>query len=184
MTLLDAGLPGCFIIKPDLIEDERGYFAVAWAASEGEQRGLQTRVAQQNISYNRLKGTLRGMHYQSAPFGEAKLVRCTKGAVYDVVIDLRRDSPYFAKWVSCELTGQEPIFLYVAEGFAHGYQTLSDDTEVSYCVSQGYSPAHALGVRWDDPAFHIEWPLRPTVMSERDKAFADFQARILGDRHP
>ncbi len=179
MRFLDTGLAGAVIVEPDLLEDERGFFARVWSRDEFERRGLNAAVAQCNISHNRRSGTLRGMHYQVAPYEEAKLVRCTAGAIYDVIIDLRRDSQTFTRHFGIELTSENRRLLYVPEGFAHGFVTLQDDTEVFYQMSQFYAPDHARGVRWDDPAFGIQWPVPVEVMSERDRTYPDFSLRLL-----
>jgi dTDP-4-dehydrorhamnose 3,5-epimerase len=179
MIFTETKLRGAYIIEPELIEDERGFFARTLSAEEFSAHGLNPNIAQCNTSLNKRKGTLRGMHYQIAPDEEAKLVRCTAGAIYDVIIDLRRDSPTRAQWFGVELTFQNRLMVYVPAGFAHGYQTLADDTEVFYQVSEYYHPESARGVRWDDPAFGIEWPLPISVISERDRAHPLIDA--LGD---
>jgi dTDP-4-dehydrorhamnose 3,5-epimerase len=145
-----------------------------WAKDEFAEHGLVDRVVQMNLSYNRLAGTLRGMHFQHAPYAETKLVRCIRGAIYDVIIDLRPDSPTYKRWIGVTLTAANRLALYVPEGFAHGFQTLEDDTEVFYQVSQYYTPSAEGGVRYDDPAFGIEWPLPVTEMSEKDKRWPLF----------
>jgi dTDP-4-dehydrorhamnose 3,5-epimerase len=170
----ETKLPGAFVIEPERLEDERGFFARTWCEREFRAHGLNPRLVQCNVSYNRARSTLRGMHYQAAPHEEAKLVRCTMGAVHDVVVDLRPDSPTFRQWVAVELSARNRTMLYVPEGFAHGFQTLEDDTEVFYQMSELYHPECARGVRWDDPAFGIEWPLPPRALSERDRQYVDF----------
>jgi dTDP-4-dehydrorhamnose 3,5-epimerase len=165
---------GAFVIELEPVEDERGFFARSWCGREFEVRGLNSQLAQCNISFNKRKGTLRGMHYQTAPHEEAKLVRCTMGAIFDVIIDLRRQSPTFKKWVAVELNERNRRMLYVPEGFAHGFQTLEDDTEVFYQMSEFYAPEHARGVRWNDPAFQISWPGAEPVISASDQTYADF----------
>jgi dTDP-4-dehydrorhamnose 3,5-epimerase len=165
---------GAFVIELEPVEDERGFFARSWCGREFEVRGLNSQLAQCNISFNKRKGTLRGMHYQTAPHEEAKLVRCTMGAIFDVIIDLRRQSPTFKKWVAVELNERNRRMLYVPEGFAHGFQTLEDDTEVFYQMSEFYAPEHARGVRWNDPAFQIRWPGAEPVISASDQTYADF----------
>jgi dTDP-4-dehydrorhamnose 3,5-epimerase len=164
----ETRLAGVFIVEPERLEDERGFFARTWCPEEFEARGLSPRLAQCSISYNRKKGTLRGMHYQVAPYAEAKLVRCTMGAIYDVALDLRPGSPTFKQWISVELTADNRKMLYIPEGLAHGFQTLADDTEVFYQISEFYHPESARGVRWDDPAFAIEWPLPVAAVSQGD----------------
>lgn len=175
MQFIETELPGAVIIEPVRLEDERGFFARTWSASEFEARGLNPRLMQCSLSFNKTKGTIRGMHYQTAPFEEAKLVRCTKGAIFDVVVDLRRSSPSLTRWTGVELTEDNRRMLYVPEGFAHGFQTLADATEVFYQISQVYSPEHARGVRWDDPAFGISWPYPLASIMERDRTYPDFQ---------
>jgi dTDP-4-dehydrorhamnose 3,5-epimerase len=168
-------LPGVYLLEPERHEDERGFFARTWCRREFEAHGLDPRLVQCNISFNRKRGTLRGMHYQAAPHGEAKLIRCTRGAIYDVIVDLRRDSPAFKKWVAAELTAENRSMLFVPEGLAHGFQTLEGDTEVFYQMSEFYHPESARGVRWDDPAFGIRWPFAQPIMSDKDRGYADFQ---------
>ena len=181
MTFPELELPGAFLIELDRIEDERGFFARTFCRDEFAEHGLATEIVQANTAFNRRKGTLRGMHFQAAPHEEAKLVRCTRGAVYDVIVDLRRDSPTFTRWVSVELTVENDTMLYVPEGFAHGYQTLEDETETSYLMSQRYEPSAGRGVRWDDPAFGIEWPDEgDRTMNERDRTWPDFSPDAAG----
>ncbi|HEY0376110.1 MAG TPA: dTDP-4-dehydrorhamnose 3,5-epimerase [Pyrinomonadaceae bacterium] len=171
MIFTETKLEGVFVIAPELIEDERGFFARLWTPEEFEERGLNPRLVQSNISYNHRRGTLRGMHFQVKPHEEAKLVRCTRGALYDVALDIRPDSPTYLQWEAVELTEENRLMFYVPEGFAHGYQTLSDDTEVFYQMSELYHPAAARGLRWDDPKLGINWPLPVSVISERDTQF-------------
>jgi dTDP-4-dehydrorhamnose 3,5-epimerase len=168
MIFQQTDLSGVFIIEPELIGDERGFFACAWIASEFEQHGLNVNFRQSNIAFNALRGTIRGMHFQRHPYEEAKLTRCTRGKIYDVAIDLRPDSPTRYRWVGAELTSDNHRMLYVPEGFAHGYQTFTDDAEMFYQVSEYYHPECAEGVRWNDPAFDIRWPLPVSVITERD----------------
>ena len=168
MIFHQTGLSGVFIIEPEPIADDRGFFACAWTAREFQQHGLNINVRQCNIAFNASRGTIRGMHFQKEPHEEAKLTRCTRGAIYDVAIDLRPDSPARYQWVGVELTSDNHRMLYVPEGFAHGYQTLTDGAEMSYQVSEYYHAESADGVRWDDPAFGIQWPLPVTVINERD----------------
>jgi dTDP-4-dehydrorhamnose 3,5-epimerase len=174
MIFTETELKGVFIIEPEKLEDERGFFARTWDSQEFEAHGLSPHLAQCNVSFNTKKGTLRGMHYQSAPYEEAKLVRCTRGAIYDVTIDLRPDSPTFKQWTATELTVENHRMLYASEGFAHGFQILEDDTEVFYQMSEFYHPESARGVRWDDPAFGIAWPLEVSTISARDRQYPDF----------
>jgi dTDP-4-dehydrorhamnose 3,5-epimerase len=175
MIFTEAPIPGAYVIDPERLEDERGFFARAWCQREFKAHGLNTELAQCNISYNRRKGTLRGMHYQSAPHTETRLVRCTSGAVYDVIVDLRLQSSTFKRWFSIELTAENRRMLYIPEGLAHGFLTLRDDTEVFYQMSEFYAPEFARGVRWNDPALGIEWPDKIQVMAERDRLYPDFQ---------
>lgn len=174
MIFRETRLKGAFLIEPERIEDERGYFSRTWCRKEFESRGLNPRLAQCNISYTRRRGTLRGMHYQEEPYGETKLVRCLRGELYDVIIDLRPGSPTFREWLPATLSGENGTMLYIPEGFAHGFLTLRDDTEVFYQMSEYYRPDSARGVRWDDPAFGIRWPLAVKVISERDKSYRDY----------
>lgn len=170
MTFVETRLPGVLVVEPERHEDERGFFARAWCRREFEERGLNTALAQCNISYTRARGTVRGMHYQSAPWHEAKLVRCTRGAIHDVVLDVRPQAPTYRQWVAVRLTADDRRMLYVPEGMAHGFQTLADDTEVFYQMSEAYQPHAQRGVRWNDPACAIEWPIAPAVVSARDAA--------------
>jgi dTDP-4-dehydrorhamnose 3,5-epimerase len=170
----ETGLKGAFILDLERREDERGFFARSWCRDEFEAHGLNPALAQCNVSFNRRRGTLRGMHYQADPFAEAKLVRCTAGSVYDVIIDLRPGSPTFKQHIGEVLSAANHRMMYVPEGFAHGFQTLQDDTEVFYQMSQFYSPAHGRGVRYDDPVFGIEWKIADPVMAERDRSYPDF----------
>lgn len=163
-------LPGAYIIDPEPFVDERGFFARMWSQEEFAARGLNSKLVQCNTSLNKLKGTLRGMHYQIRPHEEVKLVRCTAGTIYDVMVDLRQDSPTHGRWTGVELSARNRRMVYIPEGFAHGFQTLEDETEVFYQVSEYYHQESARGVRWDDPAFGIDWPLATSVISERDRS--------------
>jgi len=174
MRFSPTKLSGVSLVDLERHEDERGFFARSWCQSEFEQRGLNPRLVQCNVSFNRKRGTLRGMHYQVAPHAEAKLVRCTRGAIYDVAVDLRPDSPTYRQWVGVELTAENGRALYIAEGFAHGFQTLADDSEVFYQMSEFFHPEYARGVRWDDPAFKIAWPENERCLSARDLAYPDY----------
>jgi len=178
MIFTETKLKGAFILELKKIEDERGFFARAFCQREMEEHGIHVQVVQTNISFNPKKGTLRGMHYQVAPYRESKLVRCTKGAIYDVIVDLRANSETYMQWVGVELTADNYKMLFVPEGFAHGYLTLQNDTEVIYQVSEFYAPGAEQGIRWDDPAFKIEWPLDPVLISEKDKAHPDFKEEL------
>lgn len=167
-------LKGAFVIEPERIEDERGFFARTFCRREFDARGLNSNLRQCSVSFNRKRGTLRGMHYQVAPHGEAKLVHCTRGAIYDVIVDLRAESGTFRQWVAVELSADNRLMLYIPEGLAHGFQTLRDETEAFYQISEFYSPEHALGVRWNDRAFAIEWPIVNPIISARDRSHPDF----------
>jgi len=170
----ETRLKGAYIIEIDPLTDERGFFARSWCREEFKARGLNSRLVQCNISYNQRKGTLRGMHYQVAPYQEAKLVRCTRGAIYDVIIDLRPDSITFKQWVAVELSAENRKMIYIPEGFAHGFQTLEDGTEVFYQMSEYYHSECARGVRWDDPAFTIQWPEDERIISAKDRSYPLF----------
>ena len=174
MIFTETKLKGAFVIDIERLTDDRGFFARSFCEKEFKDHGLNPRVVQCNISFNERKGTLRGMHYQIKPFEEAKLVRCTRGAIYDVIVDLRPDSPTFKQHFGLLLTAHNRLLLYVPAGFAHGFITIEDDTEVFYQMSEFYSPEHARGVRWNDPAFGLEWPLEPTLISEKDRLYTDF----------
>jgi len=172
-------LAGAFTIDVEPHEDERGFFARVWDGEEIAARGLDARVSQSSIAYNHVAGTLRGLHFQLAPFAETKLVRCTRGAIWDVIVDLRRGSSTFLDWVAVELTAENRRTLYVPEQFAHGYQTLADSTEVWYQMSAPYAPEAARGLRWDDPKLAIEWPATERrVISERDLAWPDLHEAL------
>ena len=175
MIFTETKLKDSFIIEITPYQDERGFFARAWCQKEFLQHGLIPHLAQANISFNHKKGTLRGMHYQLAPYAESKLVRCTRGAIYDVMIDLRRDSPTYKEWVGVELSAENRKMLYVPEGFAHGFQTLTDNSEVMYQVTQFYTPGFEQGTRHNDPAFGIKWPLEVSVISPKDQNWADYE---------
>lgn len=168
-------LPPAFVIEPERVEDDRGFFARTYGRDEFREHGLNPDLAQCSVSYNRLKHTLRGMHFQAEPHAEAKLVRCTAGAIFDVALDLRPDSPTRGFWFGVELTARNRLMLYLPEGFAHGFQTLEDDSEVFYQISTPFAPESARGVRWDDPAFGIAWPeAEARILSERDANYPDF----------
>jgi dTDP-4-dehydrorhamnose 3,5-epimerase len=177
MQFTPLRLAGAFLLDLAAIDDERGFFALTWAPDAFTQRGLDPGIVQCNLSWNRRKGTLRGMHFQIEPFSEVKLIRCTRGALFDVIVDLRSDSPTFRQWLSVELTADNRRALYVPRGFAHGYLTLTDDVEAYYHVSTPFSPEHAQGVRWNDPAFGIEWPFEPTIVSAKDRAWPDVRLK-------
>ena len=176
MIFTETRLPGVLIVDLERREDERGFFARSWCQREFEEHGLNAALAQCNISFNTRRGTLRGMHYQAAPHEETKLVRCTMGAIFDVLVDLRPASPTYQSWIGVELTAGNRIMLYVPPGIAHGFETLADDSEVFYQMSEFYAPECARGARWNDPAFDIRWPFPPTVISARDQGYPDFAA--------
>jgi len=173
MKLINLPLRGAHLIELEPVSDERGFFARTWCAEDFQQMGLNSKLAQCSISSNTRRGTLRGMHYQAAPHAEAKLIRCTAGAIYDVIVDLRPDSQTYCKWFGAELNSANHQMIYVPEGFAHGFQTLVDESEVLYQISESYRPELARGVRWNDPAFGIEWPISRPIISARDSAFPD-----------
>lgn len=175
MNFVQTRIEGVWLVEPEAVEDERGLFARTWDAAEFEERGLRSQVAQCSISFNRRRGTLRGMHYQAAPHQEAKLVRCTAGAIFDVAVDLRPTSPTFRGWFGAELSAENRRALYVPEGCAHGFLTLTDGAEVSYQISHYYVPDAGRGVRHDDPAFAIDWPGEVVVVNERDRTYPDFE---------
>jgi dTDP-4-dehydrorhamnose 3,5-epimerase len=171
MTFTESRLAGAWIIEPRVIQDARGLFAVAWSAGEFEQRGLDARLSQCNLAWNRTRGTLRGMHFQVPPFEQVKIVRCTRGALLDVIVDLRPGSSTYRQWDAVELTADNHRMIYVPAGFAHGYVTLEDGTEAYYHASTPYAPGHESGVRWDDPLLQIDWPIDPVVISEKDQTW-------------
>jgi dTDP-4-dehydrorhamnose 3,5-epimerase len=173
----ETELKGSFILEPERFEDERGFFARTWSEQEFAARGLAARVVECNRSFNTRRGTVRGMHYQSAPYSQAKLVSCVRGAIFDVIIDLRSVSATFKRWVGVELSEANGLMLYVPAGFAHGFQTLRDDSEVAYQMFAPYAPEYARGVRWNDPAFAISWPRTDGILiNRRDREYPDFQS--------
>lgn len=174
MRFDETTLSGAWLIEPVPARDQRGFFARTFCVKEFADHELTTQFVQHSTSQSAARGTLRGMHFQRAPHGEAKVVSCLKGAVWDVIIDLRPESPTYRRWQGFELSAENYRRLYVPEGFAHGFQTLCDDAEVGYLISAFYAPAAASGVRYDDPAFAIEWPMSPTVISEKDRTWPDF----------
>ncbi len=175
MIFHETKLPGVFEIHIEPNGDERGFFARTWCQKEFEAHGLNPRLAQCSVSFNAKKGTLRGVHYQAEPYEEAKVVRCTQGAIYDVAVDLRPQSPAFKQWVGVELTAENRRMLYIPEGCAHAFLTLAPDTEILYQISEFYHPELARGVRWNDPAFRIVWPGKVEVISDRDNTYPDFK---------
>lgn len=174
MRFIETALNGSWLIELDEKHDERGYFARTYCEREFGERGLETSFVQHNTSLSKTKGTLRGMHFQNPPHSETKVMRCIRGAILDVIVDLRPGSPDYKRWQSFKLTDQNGRLLYVPSGFAHGFLTLTNDTQVAYLVSAYYEPEANNGVRWNDPAFGIEWPFEPTVLSEQDQNWADF----------
>jgi len=174
MIFTQTPLPGVVVIDVEPLEDERGIFARTFCREEFEAHGLSLDAVQCNVSFNRQRGTLRGLHYQAEPHAEAKLIRCTSGAIYDVVVDLRPESATHRGWFGVELSASDRRMLYVPKGLAHGFQTLEDGSEVFYQMSDPYCPAAARGVRYDDPAFAIAWPEPVLVVSPRDRGFPDF----------
>ena len=176
MIFTETELPGAWIIELERLEDSRGFFARAWDENEFAERGLETRVVQCNVSWNAKAGTTRGMHFQRSPHAEVKIVRATRGAIWDAIVDLRADSPTYGRWTAVELTAENRRALYIPAGFAHGYQTLVDDTETYYQVSAYYAPEAEGGIRWDDPAVGIEWPHidGERAISDKDRGWPDF----------
>jgi dTDP-4-dehydrorhamnose 3,5-epimerase len=174
VKFVETELDGVFIIEPERRSDDRGFFARTFCRREFADRGLVAEVNQCSTSYNVKRGTLRGMHYQAYPHAETKLVRCTAGSVYDVVVDLRRDSSSCGRWIGVELSAADGLALYIPAGCAHGFQTLTDGAEVLYQISEPYVPELARGFRWNDPAFAIRWPIGDPTMSDRDRSYPDF----------
>ena len=174
MKFIETKLKDAFLIEPEFLADERGFFARTCCRKEFEQHGLNSDWVQCNISYNKRKGTLRGMHYQVEPCAETKLVRCTMGAIYDVIIDLRPDSKTYTQWIAADLTAENRKMFYIPQGFAHGFQTLADHSEIFYQMSEFYAPECARAVRWNDPQFEIHWPEAERMMSEKDQTIEDF----------
>jgi len=174
MIFTETTIGGAFIVDLERMEDERGFFARSFCREEFQVHGLKTEIAQSNVSFNVKRGTLRGMHLQIAPCAEAKLVRCTRGAVHDVIIDLRPDTPTFCKWIAVRMTENDGRAVYIPEGVAHGFQTLDDNTELFYQMFTPYVPEWQRGVRWDDPTFRIVWPIPNPTISERDRNYPLF----------
>lgn len=175
LVFTETVLKGAFVLDPEKREDFRGFFARTFCRHEFAERGLEPAIEQSSISFNRRKGTLRGMHYQAAPFEEVKVVRCTMGRVHDVIVDVRPESPTYKKYFAIELSAENRKMVYIPRGFAHGFQTLEDNTEVHYQMSEFYSPEHARGVRWNDPAFDIVWPDADRLIHDRDQHYPDFR---------
>ena len=174
MKFIKTPLDGAYLIELEPIADERGFFARSWCREEFLSHGLNPNLAQCSISFNKKKGILRGMHYQEEPYQEAKLVRCYSGAIYDVILDLRPTSPSHRKWFSAELTATNRTMIYLPKGFAHGFQTLADNCELFYQISESYKPECSRGVRWNDPTFAIQWPIADRIISDRDRSFPDY----------
>jgi dTDP-4-dehydrorhamnose 3,5-epimerase len=174
MRFRPTAIPGAFVVEPEELPDERGFFTRVFCRKEFAERGLNPNLAQSSVSFNRKRGTLRGLHWQAKPHEEAKLIRCTRGAIFDVAVDLRPDSPGYLRWHGETLTIDNWRMFYIPEGCAHGLLTLADDTEVHYHISEFHHPESGRGVRWDDPAFGIAWPEAVRVISERDRGYADF----------
>lgn len=174
MIFTETKLSGAFIIELEKFEDDRGFFALSWSQKAFSERGLDSMLVESNISFNKEAGTLRGMHYQESPYAQAKLVRCTMGAIHDVIIDLRQSSPTFKQWISVGLSAANRLMLFVPQDFAHGFQTLADNTEVFYQMSSVYVPDSARGIRWNDPVFGIAWPVAEMIINERDRTYPDF----------
>jgi len=180
MRFTEAGPVGAYVIEPEELADERGFFARVWCARELEDQGLEASLAQASIAYNRRRGTLRGMHYQIPPHQEVKILRCTAGAIFDAIVDVRPDSPTYMQAAYVVLSARNRKMLYVPKGFAHGYQTLEDDTEVFYQMSEFYTPGSEGGIRWDDPTLAIPWPdVEDRIISERDRALPLFREGLL-----
>ncbi len=175
MIFTKTKLPDIVLIDIDRKQDERGFFGRTFCRQELVSQGIDFNIAQSNLSYNKTKGTLRGMHMQLAPFKEAKLVQCIRGSIYDVVIDMRKESATYCQWLGTELSEKNKTILYIPEGFAHGFITLENDTEVSYQMSEFYKPGYEKGLLWNDPFFNISWPIAPVVMSDKDKTYSLFQ---------
>ncbi len=175
MIFTPLALSGACLVEPEPQADERGYYARTWCAEEFRRHGLSDRLVQCGLSYNRRRGTIRGMHLQASPYAQARLVRCSRGTIYDVVIDLRPDSATYRRWLSIELSAARAALLYVPGGFAPRFQTLEDDTEVFYQMSEAYHPEAERGVRWNDPGFAITWPVEHPTVSAKDRAYRDFE---------
>lgn len=176
MKFTPLSLHGAYLIEPEPIHDDRGFFARTWCAEDFRSHSLNPKIVQCSISHNRRRGTLRGMHYQAKPHTEAKLVRCTAGGIYDVILDLEQGSATYRQWLAIELTAANHKMLYIPEGFAHGFQTLADESEVFYQISEPYVTECARGVRWNDPAFRIEWPIPDLILSDRDRNFPNYES--------
>jgi dTDP-4-dehydrorhamnose 3,5-epimerase len=174
MIFTETKLAGVFVIEPERLEDDRGFFARVFDKKAFADHGIEFDIAEASTSFNKKKGTLRGMHYQVEPYGESKIVRCTMGKIYDVVIDLRKESGTFKRWFAIELSAENRKMLFIPNGFAHGFITMEDNTEISYHMDQVFKPDHARGIRWDDGTFNIVWPMKPEVISAKDSSWKDF----------
>ena len=174
MKFTESRIPGAWIIDIAAIHDDRGFFAMTWLPDAFRERGIEPALAQCNLAFNHRRGTLRGMHFQKAPSAQAKIIRCTRGALLDVMVDLRLESPTYCQWESVELTADNRRMLYMPEGIAHGYLTLTDDVEAYYHASRSWEPKAEAGVRWDDPVFGIAWPFAPVLISARDASWPDY----------
>lgn len=179
MIFTETKLKGAYIIEIKRINDERGFFGRSWCKQEMEDHGLNGNVVQSNTSFSKTKGTIRGMHYQKHPYEETKMIRCTKGAIYDVIVDLRKESPTYLQWLGIELTEDNYKMLYVPEKFAHGFVTLKDDSEVTYLVTEFYTPGAEAGLRYNDQNLKIDWPVEISVISEKDLSHPDFDESLL-----
>ena len=180
MIFAETPLRGAYVIELEKHEDERGFFARSWCAQEFAAKGLDQHLVQCNVSFNKLKGTLRGLHYQLPPHAETKLVRCTRGALYDVIIDMRAESPTFLKWFGVELAATNYRMLYIPMRFAHGFQTLEDETEIFYQMTEFYTPDASRGIRWNDPRLGIVWPEADRTMSKKDQEYVDLDRAFAG----
>ena len=180
MKFFETELKCSYIIELEKLEDERGFFTRIWDKKKMQDKGLDSDLVQMSFSFTKKKGTLRGMHFQKKPFEETKLVRCTRGKIFDVIIDLRPESNTYKKWIGVELKSDDLKMLYIPEGFAHGFQTLEDDTEVFYQMSNWFSPEHAQGIRWNDEEFNIEWPIKPTEISQKDANWHNYDIEWHG----
>ena len=184
MRFLETAIAGVFIVEPERHADDRGWFARTWCAEELRALGLESRLSQCSASFNHRRGTLRGLHYQAPPHAEVKLVRCTRGALFDVAVDLRPTSSTFLRWVGAELTPENGRALYIPRGFAHGFLTLEDATEVAYQISEPYSPPHARGLRFDDPRLAVRWPAEVAIIAPRDRTYPDLDLAALDELRP
>ena len=178
MIFKETPLAGAYVVDLKRLEDPRGFFARAFCADEFKAHGMVPDVLQANLSWNEKRGTLRGMHYQLAPYQETKFIRCVRGSLYDIIIDLRPDSPTFGKSFGIELTADNRTALFVPRDFAHGFITLQDDTEAIYMVSQTYQPGSEAGIRWNDPGFKLSWPMEPVVISDKDANWPDYEVTL------